>query len=208
VLGVLPDAGLNFADPEQVRLLETFAGVIGGALDSTQMTAAAGRSDMMLELQAMQTSIDVSPLRLGDCLTESSILRLDPSSPPEQVFRDLIATLRVPNPGQALQLVLEREKGGGTALEHGVRVPHARLPGLQTIKAALGLSREGPTRVWVLFLGPAEKPEAILAFLANLAAFFRVEGNVQALLDRETPGEILDLIRRCGCERAGPKKTP
>jgi two-component system sensor histidine kinase KdpD len=204
VLGILPDAGLNLYDPEQVRLIETFAGVIGGALESTRMTAAAGRWDMMLELKAMQTPPGGSPLRLADCLAESNILRLDAGSPPEQVFRDLIATLRLPNPGLALQMVLERERGGGTDIGSGVRMPHARLPGLPTIKAALGLSPEEQTRVWVLFLGPAEQPELVLEFLANLAAFFRVEGNVQALLDRETPGEILDFIRGCGCSDGGP----
>jgi mannitol/fructose-specific phosphotransferase system IIA component (Ntr-type) len=197
---------LALSDPEQVRLLETFAGVIGGALESTLMTAAAGRSDMMLELQAIQTPVGGSPLRLGDCLAESNILRLDPGIPPEQVFRDLIATLRLPNPGQALQMVIDREKSGGTEIGSGVRMPHARLPGLPTIKAALGLSPGEPTRVWVLFLGPAEKPELVLEFLANLAAFFRVEGNVLALLDRGTPAEILDYIRGCGCERAGRAK--
>jgi len=206
VLGVLQGEALTLSDPEQARLLETFASVIGGALESTRMTAAAGRSDLMLELQAMQTSIGGAALRLGDCLTESSILLLDPGSPPEQVFRDLIATLRLPNPGQAFQMVLEREKSGGTDIGSGVRIPHARLPGLQTIKAALGLSPEEPTRIWVLFLGPAEKPEMVLEFLANLAAFFRVEGNVQALLDRETPAEILDYVRGCGCEHAGRTK--
>jgi two-component system sensor histidine kinase KdpD len=208
VLGVLPDQGLNLSDPEQVRQLETFAGVIGGALESTRMTAAASRSALMLEFQAMQTPASSSPLRLGDCLAEDSILRLDQGSQPEQVFRDLIATLRLPNPGQALQLVLERERGGGTDIGSGVRIPHARLPGLQTIKATLGLSPAGPTRVWVLFLGPAEKPELILEFLANLAAFFRVEGNVQALLDRTTPREILDFIRGCGCADSGRTKEP
>ena len=45
---------LNLADPEQVRLLETFAGSIGGALESTRMTAAAGRAEMMLEIQAIR----------------------------------------------------------------------------------------------------------------------------------------------------------
>jgi two-component system sensor histidine kinase KdpD len=199
VLGVLPDSGLNLADPEQVRQLETFAGVVGGALESTRMTAAAGRSDMFLELQAMQTMVGASPLRLGDCLTESNIIHLAPNSPPEQIFRDLIATLRLPNPGQALQMVVEREKSGGTDIGIGVRIPHARLQGLQTIRAALGISSAGPTKIWVLFLGPAERPELILEFLANLAAFFRVEGNVQAVLDRVTPGEILDFIRGCGC---------
>ena len=100
-------------------------------------------------------------------------------------------------------MVLEREKGGGTDIGSGVRMPHARLPGLPTIKAALGLSPTEPTRIWVLFLGPAEKPEMILEFLASLAAFFRVEGNVQALLDRAAPAEILDFIRGCGCRDAG-----
>lgn len=154
----------------------------------------------------MQTPVSGAPLRLGDCLTESSVLRLDPGNPPEQVFRDLIGTLRLPNPGLALQMVLEREKGGGTDIGSGVRIPHARLPGLPMIKAALGFSPEGSTRIWVLFLGPAEKPELILEFLANLAAFFRVEGNVQALLDRETPAEILDFIRGCSCRDGGRAK--
>jgi len=208
VLGVLPGAGMTLSDPEQVRLLETFAGVIGGALESTRMSADAGRTEMMLELQAMQAPVSGSPLRLGDCLAESSILRLDPESPPDQVFRDLIATLRLPNPGQALQMVLEREKGGGTDIGSGVRVPHARLPGLSTIKAALGISSEGPTRVWVLFLGPAEQPELVLGFLANVAAFFRGEGNVQALLERRTPGAILDFIRGCGCGDGSPAPRP
>jgi mannitol/fructose-specific phosphotransferase system IIA component (Ntr-type) len=206
VLGVLPGEGLTLSDPEQVRLLETFAGVIGGALESTRITVAAGRSDMLLELRAMQTSVSGSTLRLGDCLAEGNILQLDPGSQPEQVFRDLIATLRLPNPGQALQMILEREKGGGTVIGSGVSIPHARLPGLPTIKAALGLSPAGPTRIWLLFLGPTETPELILEFLANLAAFFRIEANVQALLDRETPGEVLDFIRGCGCERAGRTK--
>ena len=203
VLGVLPGEGLSLSDPEQVRLLETFAGVIGGALESTWMTAAAGRTDMMLELQAMQAPAGDAPRGLADSLTESRILRVDPETPPEQVFRDLIATLGLPHPGQALQVVLEREKSGGTDIGAGVRIPHGRLPGLPTIKAALGLSPAGPTRVWVLFLGPAEKPELHLGFLATLAAFFRVESNVQALLERETPGEILDFIRGCGCRDGG-----
>jgi len=203
VLGILPGEGKALADPEQVRLLETFAGVIGGALESTRMTAAAGRAELLLEMQAMQAPASGSPLRLGDCLSEGSIVHLDPGSPPEEVFRNLIGTLRLPNPGQALQMVLERERSGSTVIGSGVSVPHARLPGLSTIKAALGLSPEGPTRVWVLFVGPEDQPELVLEFLANLAAFFRVAGNVQALLDRGTAAEILDFIRGCGCRDGG-----
>jgi two-component system sensor histidine kinase KdpD len=199
VLGLLPGEGQHLSDPEQVRLLETFAGVIGGALESTRITAAASRAEVLLEMQAVQAAASGAPLRLGDCLTEGSILHLEPGSAPETIFRDLLGTLRLANPGQALQLVLERERSGSTSIGSGVSVPHARLPGLSTIKAALGLSSAGQTRVWVLFVGPEEHPELVLEFLANLAAFFRVEANVQALLDRQTPAEILDFIRGCAC---------
>jgi two-component system sensor histidine kinase KdpD len=207
VLGILPRAGLDLSDPEQIRLLETFAGGIGGALESTRMTAAAGRAELMLELQALQTPLGGSPLRLGDCLAESNILRIRSGTPPEEVFRDLIATLRLHNPSQALQMVLEREKSGGTAIGSGVSVPHARLPGLTTIRAALGLSPVGPARVWALFLGPQERPELVLEFLAGLAAFFRCEENVRTLLASETPAQALAFIRSCACREGERGKT-
>ena len=56
----------------------------------------------------------------------------------------------------------------------------------------------------MLFLGPAERPELILGFLADVAAFFRVEGNVQALLDRKTPAEMLAFICGCRCRNGNP----
>jgi two-component system sensor histidine kinase KdpD len=196
VLGILPAAGRDLADPEEVRLLETFAGGIGGALESTRMSAAAGRAEMLLEMQAVTAPPSVKPLRLGESLDERHLLLFPPGTSREQIVRDLVGTLRLPNHAQALHAILEREKAGTTFIGSQVSVPHARLPGLSGIRAALGISAEGPTRIWVLFLGPGENPETHLAFLAGVAAFFRAEGNVTALLGAGSPREILGTIRR------------
>jgi two-component system sensor histidine kinase KdpD len=196
VLGVLPSPELNLTDPEQVRLLETFAGSIGGALESTRMTAAAGRAEMMLEMQAVTAPPPARPARLGESLEERRIVIFPPGATREQILRDLVATLRLPNHAQALQAILEREKSGTTFIGSGVSIPHARLSGLPGIQAALGISAEGPTRIWVLFLGPEESPEMHLAFLAGVAGFFRREGNGAALLGLGSPRAVLEAVRR------------
>jgi mannitol/fructose-specific phosphotransferase system IIA component (Ntr-type) len=200
VLGILPGDELTLSDPEQVRLLETFAGSIGGALESTRMTAAAGRAEMMLEMQAMASPVRERPARLGDALNESRILLLPSGTTEEQALRDLVGTLRLPNQAQALQAILEREKAGSTVIGEGVKIPHARLPGLDGIRAALGISADEPRRVWVLFVGPEESPEAALAFLAGIAAFFRGEGHLAAVLACDSAHEVLDEIRSLEAE--------
>ena len=58
----------------------------------------------------------------------------------------------------------------------------ARLRGLDVGEAKGGT---GGRALRARGVGPEEQPELVLEFLASLAAFFRVEGNVQALLDRE-----------------------
>jgi mannitol/fructose-specific phosphotransferase system IIA component (Ntr-type) len=198
VLGVRPADAPAFADPEQMRLLEAFAAAIGGALESTRMSEAAGRAEMLLELRTVQTSDGGALLRLGDFLAAGRILRFDAGEPPEKIIESLLGTLRLPNAAQALQAVLDREKSGSTFVGSGVSIPHARLPGLTEIQAALGLAPAGPVRVWALFVAPAEDPELTLQFLAGLAGFFRARGNVEKLLELESPEEILAFVRSCG----------
>src|SRR4029077_565787 len=49
VLAIKPPDPSFFQDPEQYQLLETLAGEFGGALESTQMSEAAGRSEAEIE---------------------------------------------------------------------------------------------------------------------------------------------------------------
>ena len=195
VLGVRPDDPRTFLDPEQFQLLETFAGEIGGALESTRMSESIGRTERELELQALGRPASGAP-RLGDFLTPARVRLLPAGLTREQAIRDLLSRLELPNPTQAFQAVFEREKAGPTLIGSGISVPHARLQGLKGLQAALGLSPDGPVRIWILFVGPQENPQLHLSFLAGVSAFFRAGERSETLAAMRSETEILDYIRR------------
>jgi two-component system sensor histidine kinase KdpD len=85
VLAIKPPDSSFFQDPEQFQLLETLAGEFGGALESTQMSEAAGRSEAEIETQRLRNLLLTSlsydlrdPLRR---LSRRVHELLDPASP-------------------------------------------------------------------------------------------------------------------------------
>jgi two-component system sensor histidine kinase KdpD len=201
VIGVRPIEAKFLLAPEQLQLLETFASEIGGALDSTRMSEAMGRAEMQAELRALERPKAETPVRVGDFLTEDRVLVLKEGLPKDEIFRSLVARLSLPNPAQALHAILEREKTGATLIGAGVMIPHARLPGLKNLQAAIGVSEEGPVHLWLLFVGPAEDARIHLAFLSALSALFQNEAHVGALRKMKSPKEILDYIRQSEIHR-------
>lgn len=195
VLGLRPLDAKLFQAPEQLQLLETFSSEIGSALESTRLTEAAGRAEMQMEMLALNAMPTKPGSRLSDYLSEETIVILSPGQSREQILQRLIEPLRLPNPAQALEAIEERERLIPTVLESGVLVPHARLPGLTEVKAALGISPGDDKPAWILFFGPAEDPKAHLAFLAQVAAFFQSQNRMNELLKRPTPQAVLEYLR-------------
>ncbi len=195
VLAVRPGEAKTFLDPEQLQLLETFAGEIGGALESTRMSEDMGRAEMQSELHAMGRAASGGRSRLGDFLTPDRIRILPPGLPKEKIIRDLLSKLTLPNPTLAFQAVLDRENTGSTMIGNDVAVPHARLDEVKGLQAAVGVSREGPVRVWVVFVGPKENPGLLLTFLAGVSVFFQKEGRVDELVGLKSGKAILSYIR-------------
>jgi two-component system sensor histidine kinase KdpD len=195
ILALRPADVRSLQEPEQLRLLETFAREIGGALESTKLTEAAGRAEMQMELLSMNAVKQETGGRLQDSINEKSVVWLSPGQTREQIIRKLIAALELPNSAQSFDAVMEREKVSTTDLGSGLAMPHARLAGIAKVKAALGISKEGPVHVWVLFFGPQEDPKAHLAFLARVAGFFQATGRIQDILKLQSAQEVLDYIR-------------
>ena len=175
--------------------METFAGEIGGALESTRMSEDMGRAEMQSELHAMGRAASGGRSRLGDFLTPDRIRILPPGLPKEKIIRDLLSKLTLPNPTLAFQAVLDRENTGSTMIGNDVAVPHARLDEVKGLQAAVGVSREGPVRVWVVFVGPKENPGLLLTFLAGVSVFFQKEGRVDELVGLKSGKAILSYIR-------------
>jgi two-component system sensor histidine kinase KdpD len=196
VLGIKPTDPKKLMEPEELLLLETFAAEIGGALESTRMSEEMGKAEMHMESQAIGQRRGDARVRLSDVLKEDRIVLLAKGLSKEQILRELVFRLKVKNPNQAYQAILERERTAPTVIESGVAIPHARLEGLKELQAALGISSEGPQHVWILFFGPTDNPRISLAFLASIAAFFQSKEQSEALAKRGSAREILDYIRQ------------
>ena len=204
VLAVRPQDSKSLTDPEQLHLLETFATVIGGSIESTRMSEAMGRADMQMEMQAIVQQKSDTRLRVGDFLTNDRIVVFAARLSKEEVYRELLARLTPPNTSHALQAVMERERVGSTHIASYLAVPHARISGLKGIQAALGVLRQGfddepheggPTRLCLLFLGPPDKIKEHLAFLAAIGRVFQSPGTAEMLTNCETLKEILEKLR-------------
>ena len=101
-------------------------------------------------------------------------------------------------------LLHDRERQSTTALEHGVAVPHARLPELGAPVAALGRSSAGvaygasdgrPTQLFLLIVVAAEQPGSHLKMLANAARLLGDPGCRSRLLEARSADAMLATLR-------------
>jgi PTS system nitrogen regulatory IIA component len=85
-----------------------------------------------------------------------------------------------------------------------VAIPHARIQGLPGLLAALGVLPAGladeadaasPTRLCLLFLGPAENVKEHLDFLAAVSRLFHIQEFTESLAKLDNPNQILSRIR-------------
>jgi mannitol/fructose-specific phosphotransferase system IIA component (Ntr-type) len=143
-------------------------------------------------------------LRISDYLKPGNIAFFPAGPSKQQMLGSLIGSLELSDPGGALKSILAREEAGSTIIAPGLALPHARIMGISSIKAALGIcptgvqyshTAGGPVHLMLLFLGPAENMREHLAFLAGASALFQQEGLSEALLAQTTPKAVLEKIR-------------
>lgn len=132
----------------------------------------------------VESKIDIFG-ELGDLLSPDRIRIWDDPVTREALFAGLVE-LCLPAGDellrwQVLDLVQAREKKGSTFLAEGVALPHARIDGLESPVAALGITRAGVlddpmgagTEVVLLMLAPADDPSGHLRRMAAAARVLR-----------------------------------
>lgn len=190
VLGLRAEAGGDGASPDALELLETFASEIGGALESTRLSEAIGRAEVRAEGQAIERAA-AAGTRLVDALPPERLVFLSDGLTNEQIIRTLLARMDLPNPTRAFHAVMERERAAPTVLGPGIRAPHARIAGLDKIRAAMGVSQSAGD-IWLVFLGPEDRPRDHLGFLSLVASFFQEPGRKEAVVASES----LEILHR------------
>ena len=138
---------------------------------------------------------------------------------PESIISDLIATTKagvltelsaslskaLPSvtPQRLSQVLEEREKVASTGIGEGVAIPHGKLPGITTLSASFGVSRNGiefdaidrkPTHLFFALVAPENSAGLHLKALARISRLFKNPSFRASILAAQSAGEIYALI--------------
>jgi PTS system nitrogen regulatory IIA component len=145
-------------------------------------------------------------LRVSEYLREKNIQFFPNNITRVAMLESLIGTLSVTDPAAALKAVLGREIWGSTEVAPGLGLPHARMAGIDRIVAAMGVCPKGfddplvgkttTPQLFLLFFGPANRPQDHLAFLSSVTILFQMNGFLLRMVQLSTPETVLTEIRR------------
>jgi PTS system nitrogen regulatory IIA component len=146
-------------------------------------------------------------MKLTDILIEDACLPEMAARTKKQALQELAAALAaavqgVPASG-LLDMLMEREKLGTTAMGDGIAIPHARLESLDRLLATFGRSRPGvdfesvdgqPTHLFFLLVAPGKEGSAHLLTLARLSRMLSSDSFRERLMVLPTRQELLAAI--------------
>ena len=104
--------------------------------------------------------------------------------------------------------VWEREEMMSTGIGQGIGIPHVRLPGLEKITMAVGISRAGiadyesldnkPVHIIVLIAVPQGQHELYIRLLAEIVGILKREDLRRAIIEAKDASEAYRLLTQMG----------
>jgi len=147
-------------------------------------------------------------MKILDILNEGSIVADLRGRTKIDVLNELAAAVAENHPGisqaRLVDVLLEREKLGSTAIGEGIAIPHGKLSNLESVIAAFGRSREGidfasldggPTRLFFLLVAPEDSSGAHLKALARVSRLLRNKEFRDRLLEASDREALFAAIR-------------
>jgi PTS system nitrogen regulatory IIA component len=127
----------------------------------------------------------------------------------KEALRELAESLAQQSEGlgetELLDMLLEREKLGTTAMGDGIAIPHARVESLEKLLVSFGRSRQGVdfdavdgklTHVFFLLVAPGKEGSAHLLTLARLSRFLARPEFRSQLLEVESADALFEAVDR------------
>ncbi|MDR2419439.1 MAG: cation:proton antiporter [Treponema sp.] len=118
---------------------------------------------------------------------------------------DLLASRgRLNNRDEVLHDVFERERSMSTGMEHGIALPHGKSDGVDELKVAIGIKKDGidfgsldgeRSRLFIMVVAPRKMSGPHVQFLASISAILRGEATRQELLKASTTEKVVELLR-------------
>lgn len=123
----------------------------------------------------------------------------------DQMTQRLEATGRVTDRATYVDAVRKREEeGGGTGMEMGVAIPHAKSPAVDRASVVFARSQQGvdfggdseqPSTLLFLIAAPEGSEDLHVTLLAKLARRLIHESFRQRLHDAGTPDDVMQILR-------------
>ncbi len=146
-------------------------------------------------------------MKLNDILVREACIVEMKARTKKEALRELSAVLAgsVKNLDAAglLDMLLEREKLGTTAMGDGIAIPHARIESLDRLLVGFGRSRQGVdfdsvdgklTHLFFLLVAPGKEGSAHLLTLARLSRLLSSPEFRSKLLDLESSDDLFRVL--------------
>jgi len=147
-------------------------------------------------------------MKVLDILDPAAIVpEMRATSKPE-ALQELATTLAKVHPSidrdRLVEVLLEREELGSTAIGEGIAIPHGKLPGIGNVVAAFGRSSRGidfdsldgsPTRLFFLLVAPEDSAGVHLKALARISRLLKDRGFRERLFAESTRDALFATIR-------------
>lgn len=100
--------------------------------------------------------------------------------------------------------IKKRDEAMSTGLEKGIAIPHARSEGVSELCVAIGIKRDGiefgsldgkPAKIFVMIASPSSSSGPQMRVMSAISGALMKEENRRKILESNTPGEIMDLLK-------------
>lgn len=146
-------------------------------------------------------------MKITDILDKDSVIEKLTSRDKKGILEELVSVLvengRLADKEKPVQVLLERERLGSTAMGDGIAIPHGKLKEIQGIICSFGRSREGidfqsvdekPSHLFFLLLAPEDSASEHLQALARLSRLLKDAQSKKRLMEAASKEEIYRLI--------------
>ncbi len=145
-------------------------------------------------------------MKIVEFLQPAAVVDDLPGSSAQAVLAELarpLATLAKVDGQRLLDTLIEREKLGSTGIGDGVAIPHGKVPGLPSIMASFGRSKQGvnfnaidgkPTYLFFTLFAPENSAGAHLKALARISRIFKNPSFRESILKAADAAEMYRLI--------------
>ena len=154
-------------------------------------------------------------MNMKDALRESCVIADLKGGTKEEVLTELVSALKnaglVQDVGQAVGVILEREKLGSTGIGDGVAIPHGKMKGLNSILCVFGRSKAGidfdavdgkPVNIFFLLLAPEDSAGLHIQMLSRISRILRDPSFRKRLIeegdDRDLFANIVEEDKKFG----------